>query len=310
MKNFKLALIVICLSLLFFSFNQVLAIGQMTQPIVIKDALRGSDYQEKLTLLNSVQNELVYDLKAEGQIAEWATFYEITDTKLEKPVTKITVPAGQYQDATVKFSIPESAANGDYNGSIAVKYTPTDAKSTATSTALTQSVSRNVTISISDKEVINFNISVIPAKYDVLPDEALSIRLIYDNQSNIVITPLVDLKIKNADQSVYNASFPFPEDLTPVKPGTQQEITALTIPTNGWALGSYNAVFKFKQGDYIVDKDFTFSIRKESMLPASDNIGIFSNSNWMLWLLAILLLAIIGYLIKKYLYPADNKNLK
>lgn len=303
----KILLIIASILLIFFPFL-VSAIGQMTEPIVIKDALRGRDYQEKLTLLNSSKSEVFFDLEATGQIAAWAVFYEITDTDMKNAVTKIKIPPEQYQDAIVKFSIPDSVPNGNYQGSINVNYTPPEAMSGATSTTLKQSIGRQVSISVSDNETINFDASVIPEKYDLALDETLKIRIIYDNQSNIDISPQIDLKIKNSEQTFYSAIFPFPDSEKAVKPGSQQEIAALTIPTDNLDAGSYIAELEFQSGEAeAVTKNFSFSINAQEALPLVASTNFFES--WGAWIILIFLVIIIGYSINKYLIvPMGNKS--
>lgn len=303
-KNTKLLIITaIFLSFLGLAgFKNVLAIGQITEPIDIKDALRGQDVTATLTLLNSIDKEATYELKAEGQIASWASFYKIDDKKLANPVTRLQIPPKSYLDATVKFSVPSDAPNGKYTGVVAVLSVPDAANENATSSNVSQRVDREVAITVSDKETVNFDVSVIPAKYDFAEKESLKIRIIYDNSGNISIDPQIQVKIKNDNQTFYNAIFPYPESETAVRPGTQQEIPALEIPTTNLAVGRYRAELDFLyKGESKLTKEFTFSIGTPSE-PAGKVLSatIFDNlkNNWWLAALAlVLILAIIAVLI-------------
>ncbi|MCU0679675.1 MAG: hypothetical protein MUC28_04500 [Planctomycetes bacterium] len=303
MRNRQNLLIIFCLTVLFSWPLTSFAIGQLTQPIIINDALRGKEYTEKLTLLNSDKIELTYELKASGQIADWVTFYEKTDIDLKDTITKIQVPPEAYTDATVKFAIPADAANGEYKGEVAVNYTPAVGGNATTSTNLTQSIGRSVTINVSDKEVINLTVSVIPEKFDFLPGESLPIRVIYDNQSNIGLSPQIDLKIKNSEQTVYSAIFPYPDSAPAVKPGTQYEIPSLTIPSAGWANGSYIAALSFfHAGNKIGEEQFTFSVglvsEADENMPGKTGF-IAKYMIWLLWALAAVLAGAIFFLLKK-----------
>jgi len=304
-KNTKLLIITaIFLSFLGLAgFKNVLAIGQITEPIDIKDALRGQEVTAILTLLNSESGEATYELKAEGQIAPWASFYKIDDKKLASPITRLQIPPKSYLDATVKFSVPSDTPNGKYTGVVAVLSVPEANENNATSSSVSQRVDREVAITVSDKEVISFDVSVIPAKYDFAEKELLKIRIIYDNSSNISIDPQIQVKIKNDSQTLFNAIFPYPENETAVRPGTQQEITALEIPTTNLAVGRYRAELDFLyKGESQLKKEFTFSIGTPSE-PANKVLGaaaIFDNlkNNWWLVVLAlVLILAIVAVLI-------------
>src|SRR3989344_4711533 len=71
------------------SFQNVFAIGMMTQPIVVKDILRGQETMVTLNLLNSEKKEVTYGLKGEGQVASWVNFYNIEDKDLKTPIKEI-----------------------------------------------------------------------------------------------------------------------------------------------------------------------------------------------------------------------------
>lgn len=278
------------------------AIGQITEPILIDNALRGKEYTEVLTLFNSLTVEATFELSADNQIANWSSFYEITDKELAKPITEIKVPANANIEATVKFTIPPDTANGEYKGEILIMYTPAIASSTSeTSMSLTQTIGREVIIKVSDQEIINFTPAVIPNKYDLNPNEPLTIRIIYDNQSNISINPQIEVKVKNAVQTVYNAIFPYPENEPGVKPLTQAEIPALTIPTSGFANGRYEAQFKFLQNSQeAASQSFTFSIGMKNLVTTSKFTDLIKNYlNYLPWLIVIILLIVAAILIKR-----------
>jgi hypothetical protein len=285
-----------------FLAGRALAIGQITEPIDIKDALRGQEVIATLTLLNSESGEATYELKAEGQVASWASFYKIDDKKLASPITRLQIPPKSYMDATAKFSVPSDVPNGKYTGVVAVLSVPEANENNATSSSVSQRVDREVAITVSDKEVVSFDVSVIPAKYDFAEKELLKIRIIYDNSGNISIDPQIQVKIKNDNQTFYNAIFPYPENETAVRPGTQQEITALEIPTTNLAIGRYRAELDFLyKGESKLKKEFTFSIGAQNE-PAGKVLGatIFDNlkNNWWLAVLAVvIILAIVAVLI-------------
>ncbi len=239
------------------------ALGQITEPIVIKSAMRGQSATAVLTILNSESKEIKVDLKAEGQIASWASFYDINDKKMANPISQLLLPIKAYQDAMVKFEIPKDAANGTYTGVIGVATVPeTDASKTESRSNVSQRVDREVSITVSDKEVIVLNVSVIPSSYDLATGKPLKIRLIYDNQGNVAIKPDTQLKISRDGQSIYNAIFPYPETEEPVRP---QQIKELSVPiewsTTGQPSGKYQAEIKvLVNGQIVKENSFRFSV--------------------------------------------------
>lgn len=244
------------------------AIGQITEPIIIKDGLRGQEISSTLTLLNSEKNQNTIGIVAEGQIASWATFYNKDDKEFKNPITEITIPAGQYLDVAVLFRVPADTANGDYAGEVSVVYNPTQTSSSdESSSTVAQKISREVKITVSDQENIKLDVSVIPDKFDYNPGEPVSIRLIYDNQSNIVLSPSVQIKIKQDEKTVYNVIYPYPEGEAAVRSMSLHEIPAITISTDSLGTGKFLAELTFLKGEEtIVTKNFSFSVGSSGLI--------------------------------------------
>lgn len=239
-KTFFLLAAVLVFS--FISVQSVLAIGMMTEPIVIKDILRGQETFATLTLLNSENKEVTYGLKAEGQIASWETFYKVDDIKLENPITEIKMPAGKFVDVKVKFSVPKDMPNGKYEGAVlAFLASSGEVKNEEASVSVSQQVSRDVTITVTDKETIQLKATFIPAAYDVQQGKPLKIRVLYDNQGNIAIKPDLQLKITKAGSTIYNAIFPYPEGEEAVRALATKEIPSIEWQTTGQEHGNYKA---------------------------------------------------------------------
>jgi len=262
-KNLFFLFCLIIFSSLFFSAQKVSALGQITEPIVIKSALRGQSATAVLTILNSESKEIKVDLKAEGQIGAWATFYDINDKKMANPINQLSLPIKAYQDAMVKFEIPADAPNGVYTGVIGVATVPeTTSPETESSSNISQRIDREVSITVSDKEVVALNVSVIPSTYDLSKNESLKIRIIYDNQGNVAIKPDAQLKISRDGQTIYNAIFPYPENEEAVRPQVIKELPApIEWTTTGQPNGKYQAEVKILvNGQIAKENSFRFSV--------------------------------------------------
>ena len=150
----------------------------------------------------------------------------------------------------VKFSVPSSAANGEHNGVISVSQSDAqkDFKNESGS-SVTQKIDREVKIIVNTEEKIYFNVSIIPETYDLSLGEPLKIRIIYDNQGNMEISPTIHIKLQNDDKTYYSAIFPYPENTPAVKPRAQYEIKTLEIPTTGYPRGKYIVSLDFYNYD-------------------------------------------------------------
>lgn len=240
------------------------AIGQITSPIIIDDALRGNTYEEELTIINTEDKAVSIDLKAEGGIADWTTFIDPEDSN--KNISSIQMEAQESVKVIAKFNIPSDTDIGDHKGVISVikKADNTSAQNESTAN-LSQKVDREVLITISDKENIDFKVYVIPENYDIIKNKNLKIRIIYNNQGNISISPDIQIKLQKENNIVYNTIFAYPENLTAVKSHTQMEVTTIEIPLNNLEKGKYIANLSFYEHDFLyTQKEFYFTIREEA----------------------------------------------
>lgn len=291
----------------------------MTKPIIIKNVLRGQEITATLYLFNSEDKEIAYQLKAEGEIAGWATFYKIDDAKLADPISEIQIPAESRLDATVKFKIPEDAPNGDYAGEVAVFTEPEkNQEQNEMTVGVFQKVGREVLITVTDKENVEVETTIIPFKYGIGKDEPLKIKVIYDNLGNVSVKPNVQLKISKNGNTVFNAIFPYPENEEAVKPKTRKTIPLIEWQTAGQEEGKYQAEVKILLGGEVIKEDkFRFAVGFDigMLLAALSSIG--GGSLLPVWfviggllLLAAVVLSFIGKKQKFLKIETEKQKLK
>lgn len=281
------------LSVIFFAPETGHAIGQLVAPIVHEDVLRGQIVQDTLTLMNSESRAVSYDLAAEGDIKSWAAFYKKED--LENSITRIEIPALSNIDAVVKLSVPGDIPNGTYTGYIDLMSLPSGSASSGSSASLQQTVSRSVSITVSDNEVVKIESYVLPVAYAVNVGEPLKIVVKHDNQGNIALKPDAQVVISRAGNELFNAIFPYPGGEPAVAPLSMKTLPAIEWPTAGRPEGTYNAKVKIiLAGKTIKESDFTFDVNS---LPASLLSGLapaFSGKMVVIWAIsAILIIAAI-----------------
>lgn len=237
------------------------AIGQVTEPISLRSAMRQTPYNEPMTIVNTENSVSTIRLSAEGDIAGWTRFYKaVTDTD---NITDITLSAGSRAEIFARFIVPEGTPNGTYQGIISVARMPADYRGNKdeAGNSVTQKIDREVSIEVSDVENIEFDSSAIPETYDLSSGDILRIRIIHDNRGNVMISPQITVKIRQDGNVIYNAIFPYPDSQPQVGPYSIYEIPPLEIPTSNLGTGRYEALLAISQGDkYSIDKDFRFSI--------------------------------------------------
>jgi len=310
MKKTTILALVLLLSLGLSQF--VLAIGQMTKPIILKDVLRGQEVTARLTLYNSGEEEETYGLKAEGDVADWATFYNVEDENLENPITEVSIPVKSQLKAIVKFSVPQDAPNGEYPGQVLVMTTLSEEEREEEGARVNvmESIGREVLITVTDKEIIDIETTIIPSKYDFAKKEPLKIKVIYYNKGNVALKPSIQLKVVRGTTNdiVSNVIYPFPEDKEAVKPLERRTFPALVEwQTTGQESGKYRAEISVLYNNKVIgEDDFKFSIGlvSKNFLAA---VSLLGGGNLTLgwFVIAGILLIIAAVLIvidKKYKY--------
>lgn len=325
LKNTLLGSFMLLIIVVFFP-KVVFGIGQTTDPIVIKDAIRGKEYQETMIVINTERQDAKISLTAEGQVGAWTKFYKQDD--LKNAITETSMKAGESRNIIVVFKVPSDAPNGEYSGFVSAikKGSEMSSKDNTSGASVSQKIDRKVAITVSDKENVLFEVSVIPKTYDLKKDELLSIRLVYDNRGNVSIAPQAQIKIKSLQENgrenktVYSSIFPYPEDQAPVKAGAVFEIPALEIPTSKLEKGKYLVEMSFLQnGKQYFEKKFNFTMDLDSgtVLGAKADIadaGAASKNNSGVNLIAIaalvvFALGIILLLVKKLSLRKSNEKI-
>ncbi len=293
---------IILLTLGFLLPQLAFGIGQMTKPIVFKDVLRGQEVQETLTLFNSEEKEVIYGLAAEGDIRNWITFYSVDN--LENPIKEIKILAQSQINVLAKFKVSNDTPNGTYTGEVIIFTNPEPKeKEEGMSVSVGLSIGRDVSITVTDKEIIKFETTIIPLKYGVGRGEPLKIKVIYDNQGNVSIKPDIQLKITQVSTGkiVQNVIYPYPEGENAIKPFERKEFSNLIEwPTAGQENGKYKAEIKvLLNGKTYEEESFRFDIGVDIMALLLANIALLGGGNLMFGWFVIggILIIIAGILI-------------
>ena len=237
----------------------VLGIGQMTKPMIFGDVLKGQTVKSELILYNSEKSEVIYKLKADGEIEDWTSFYSLND--LKTPIAEINIPAESNIKAIAKFTVPEDALNGEYKGEVAIISMPEKNESEeGSNVSVGMRVGRQVSITVTGEEIIEFDASITPKSYLIKENEPLQINAVYYNAGNVEIKPDLQFRILKDDQLLFNAIFPYPENEEGINPLTSKKIT-VEWPTSGASNGKYLAEAKALLNNEIKQEDdFSFIV--------------------------------------------------
>ena len=301
----------ILLAVFGFCFLPMLAnaTGILSEPIEVENARRGQAHWENLLLMNSDSKEIIFELSAEGVLADWVEFYSADNTK--DPITKIAVAPRSNLGVKAKFTIPDNAANGKYQGQLISKTAVSSAEMSGDAVMkVVKRFGRDVSITVTDNQILDFNTIFIPVSYSMMEGEIFKVRMIHENHGNVDIRPNVELRINQNGEEIFKAVFPYPDNYDSVQPNERREIeNQIEWRTKGYDLGNYDVTLSTFHNDKLNQKEeFMISIaaEKNGMASLVSGIGNFNNKNLLVWIIAVsILLAsvlIITVKIKK------NKN--
>jgi hypothetical protein len=287
---------------------RIFAIGQLVQPVVLENVRRGQVADVVLTLLNSESGAANYNLEAEGDIKDWVTFFKKGD--FEKSITDVEIAASSYQDAVARFTIPESAPNGRYDGFINLISNRTAlSDATGKNAGVRQMVARKVSVSVTGDEAVDVVAYVLPVDYRVGAGQPLKIVAKYDNRGNVDARPDLQVKVLREGMVLFNAIFPYPENEPSVKPLSMATLPAVEWPTAGNPGGTYNANVKvLLNGKTIKESNFTFQVSSPQaafMASLGEAVGKYFGEEWFssgmaLFVLAIIVALVLQLVTKKY----------
>lgn len=195
------------------------AIGIMSKPIEIDNALRGQVVKEELKILNNNPEKSKFNLIATEDIKDWTVFIYNDEV-----VNSLEIASNTREIVNVEIKIPEDVPNKEYSGSLQVEYNPSKDENDSISVSVTQRVSRDVFIRVTDQEIISLIRSVSPKDYVIKKEEPLRIKANYYNEGNILLRPDLQIKINKNNKNVHNFIYPYPEDKEAVEPREQEEI--------------------------------------------------------------------------------------
>lgn len=247
-KNIKLISFSTVLAIFVFLPTKLLAFGQLTEPIIVDNAMRGQTITEEIFLINNKNKTITIELSAEGDIADWVEYYK-SEEKTDV-IEQIEVSSSSNIGIKARITLPDSLPNGKYVGTLVTTFENKDDNDSSTSTyaSITQVVEREVAISVTDEEDVSLAVNIIPNKFDFVKGEKMSIKLLYFNTGNVELRPNLDIKIMQEDEVLYNRIFPYFEKDNGIKPLERKEVEVDDVRLEDLDFGRYNVVLTVVNG--------------------------------------------------------------
>ena len=235
---------------------QAVGLGVSPASITISDAFKGGTYERTITVFNTGNETGTFALTAEGECADWISFYNETNPDI--PITEITIPGKDNAKVLVKFDIPEDIANADYTSTIFAQSTP--GEMAPAEGAVAHAVIRipsEVLIQVTGTQILKGTVKSITTM-DTEIDYPLKIKVEFRNEGNVVAKPEIAVAITKAGGGELVDSFV--HDETGIKPDSTDTIT-VKWNTTGREVGDYVANVTVSLGEELLSaKDLPFKV--------------------------------------------------
>ena len=250
------AVMVIVFLILCPTANAAIGIGISPASITIEDAFKGGAYERTITVFNSGDETGTFGLTAEGECADWISFYKEDEPDI--PLTEITIPGKDKAKVLVKFDIPEDIANADYTSTIYAHSVPGEMAPTEGAAAMAViRIPSEVLIQVTGTQILKGTVKSITTM-DIEIDYPLKIKVEFQNKGNVIAKPKIAVGITKAGGGELVDSFV--HDETCIKPGEEDTIT-VEWDTMGRATGDYVANVAVSLGEELLSaKDLPFKV--------------------------------------------------
>lgn len=161
--------------------------------LTIDSALRGTTYEEYVTIFNPDTQVNTFGLTASDNISGWVSYY-LPDSP-DTAITSIDVPAQSNQRILVKIAIPADTPNGPYDGQLIITaMTKAPGESGESNVSVGMQVPVIVNITVTGTQVISGRVNDVLA-YDVEVGYPLRLIVMYENTGNVAAAPLIEATI-------------------------------------------------------------------------------------------------------------------
>lgn len=233
--------------------NAGIGLGMSPASITITDAFKGGEYERTITIFNTGGETGTFGLTAEGDCADWISFYE--EAVPDKPITKITIQGNDKARVLMKFDVPKDIANAEYTSTIYAQSVPKGEIAEGMGAQAVVRIPSEVLIQVTGTQILKGTVKSITVR-DTEIDLPLKLKVEFQNEGNVIAKPEVAVSITKNGEPVDN----FVHDETGVKPDKTDAITVLWN-TTGKATGDYIAHITVSLGEeQLATKDLPFKV--------------------------------------------------
>ncbi|MFB6075702.1 MAG: hypothetical protein ABEK17_01020, partial [Candidatus Aenigmatarchaeota archaeon] len=235
---------IISVFFLFLSIPLVNAGGLGMGPVKIDmEGIRGRNYQRLLTIYSTFEDKVKLSLTAEGDCADWVSFYDIEDK--ENSIDEIELFPNSNKKIYARFSVPENVPSKTYTCTLYAKQSENQEKNTQ---SFSLRVKSKINFDVVGDQRLSGKVRTINIM-NIEKNRPLQIEVKFENTGNVVAKPYFDIKIMKEGSEVDMFGYQKGE-VGPGKTGT----IIIERESLGWPVGNYNAVM-----DVELDEETVYS---------------------------------------------------
>ena len=236
--------------------NAAIGLGIAPASITISDAFKGGTYERTITVFNTGDETGTFELTAEGECADWISFYKPEEPNT--PITEVTIPGKGKVKVLVKFDIPADVANANYTATIYARSIPEGGGGEGAVAHAVIRIPSKVLIQVTGTQILKGSVKSITAA-DTEVGYPLKIKVVFQNEGNVIAKPKIAVTITKTGEGVVVVDR-FVHEETGIKPGKEGIIKVLWN-TTGRDTGDYIANVTVSLGDEVLaTKDLHFKI--------------------------------------------------
>lgn len=305
-KNKIASLFLISFFCALFAGAETNAISQVSNPIIIESAIGGEEYESVLMVVHPENEPVKVNLLAEGDIADWTTFY-LPDDK-NTPVTFLELPAISDGTVIARFSVPQDAEKKDYSGTVSIATIPIESPTGETKVSVSLKTPREVLIKVDGETFKKCDCHIIPEGFMITKNQPIKFNVYCTNTGNVRIRPSIKFKIEQSDSSIV---FPYPENKEPIKSGSSVEWSFEWQPATQQS--EFRVLSQVMIGETVMQEEsFGFKIKPDSIFTQASLFAMMRDNPQMFWIFVtgtiVLLTVLIIVAKKKFIKKETNKN--
>jgi hypothetical protein len=205
------------------------ALGVSPGTIEFNKMVRGGYGEKTLTVSTAGSEDIVMKLEAAGAIKDWLSF--------DPMESQIVLPKQSGKAITVKINVPNTARNGEYEGTVVIStlYQGAAGSSDVSGAHFMPGVIVQVKLTIIGEEIMGYDLKSVSVK-DTEQNYPVEFNINVENTGNVVVTPKLHIAILDGERKDTGKSLDYAE--TQVLPTTTKQFS-IKMPTKGMDVGAY-----------------------------------------------------------------------